>query len=65
MAQLSALSVDGASATDAASQGARRRWLGPLLLALSLLAIALGASVGSTGLDALWRAAQDPRRGRT
>ena len=60
MAQLSALSVDGASATDAASQGARRRWLGPLLLALSLLAIALGASVGSTGLDALWRAAQDP-----
>ena len=39
---------------------ARRRWLAPLLLALSLLVIALGASVGSTGLDALWRAAQDP-----
>ena len=40
--------------------GTRRRWLAPLLIGLSLLVIVLGASVGSTGLDALWRAARDP-----
>ena len=58
---MSALSVDVAdSAAEPATQSARRRWLGPLLMALSVVAILLGASVGSTGLEALWRAAQDP-----
>ena len=55
---MSELHVDASEGL--AEQVSRRRWLAPLLLALSLLVIALGASVGSTGLDALWRAAQDP-----
>ena len=37
----------------------RVRWLGVGLLALSLLAIVLGASVGSTGFDSVLRATQD------
>ena len=49
-----------AAAEGLSSPGTRRRWLAPMLLALSLLTIVLGASVGSTGWDALWRAAQDP-----
>lgn len=38
----------------------RARWLALGLLALSLLAIALGASVGSTGWASVLRAANDP-----
>ena len=40
--------------------GSRVRWLAALLLALSLLALAWGASVGSTGLDSLLRVRDDP-----
>ena len=58
---MSELSVGAAdAATEPATHSARRRWLGPVLVVLSVAAIALGASVGSTGLEALWRAAQDP-----
>ena len=57
------MSQAGEMTVDAAGQavmGGGRRWLAPVLIGLSLLAIVLGASVGSTGLDALWRAAKDP-----
>ena len=54
-----AMTHDAAVSARAAPR-ARARWLTLALLALSLLAIALGASVGSTGFDSLQRAAQDP-----
>jgi len=43
-----------------ASAGMRVAWLAALLLALALLGLALGASVGSTGFDSLLRARHDP-----
>ncbi len=48
------------SARAQAAPRSRARWLALGLLALSLLAIALGASVGSTGWGSVLRAAQDP-----
>jgi iron complex transport system permease protein len=56
--------IAAAAATDATlaatAAPARGRWLVPLLIGLSLLALAVGASVGTTGIEHLWRAAQDP-----
>lgn len=43
-----------------AAPRSRARWLALGLLALSLLAVAIGASVGSTGFDSLLRATRDP-----
>ena len=60
MSAVPARPTQAAASAEGPSQRLRRRWLGPALVVLSALAIALGASVGSTGLDALWRAAQDP-----
>ena len=60
MSAVPARPTQAAASAEGPSQRLRRRWLGPTLVVLSALAIALGASVGSTGLEALWRAAQDP-----
>src|SRR5574337_1053935 len=48
------------AATAAPRADARLGWLALGLLALSLLGLAWGASVGSTGLDSLLRARHDP-----
>lgn len=53
-----------ASVSARTAPRSRARWLTLGLLALSLLAIALGTSVGSTGFDSLLRAAQDPVAGQ-
>lgn len=42
------------------SAGFRPFWLAAVLLALALLALAAGASVGSTGFDSVWHARHDP-----
>ncbi len=49
----------GSAAETPLRAGSRVRWLAVLLLMLSLLALAWGASVGSTGFDSLLRVRDD------
>lgn len=49
-----------ASAVPAGSGHARAAWLGAALLALGVLGLLLGASVGSTGLGSVFQARHDP-----
>lgn len=49
-----------ASAVPAGSGHARAAWLGAALLALGVLGLLLGASVGSTGVGSVFQARHDP-----
>jgi len=49
-----------ANAVPAGSGHARAAWLGAALLALGVLGLLLGASVGSTGLGSVFQARHDP-----
>ncbi|HPR42714.1 MAG TPA: iron ABC transporter permease, partial [Ottowia sp.] len=49
-----------ASPVPAGCGHARAAWLGAALLALGVLGLLLGASVGSTGLGSVFKARHDP-----